>query len=86
MNEKQRRALELLLSKDLAIGGGFGDKVPKHGGPYRGPREVSPLMKVGLYRKLLDNLKDEKINALYELVGWAAPVFEKPILTEEAEA
>ena len=49
MNEKQRRALELLLSKDLAIGGGFGDKVPKHGGPYRGPREVSPLMKVGLY-------------------------------------
>ena len=49
MNEKQRRALELLLSKDLAIGGGFVDKVPKHGGPYRGPREVSPLMKVGLY-------------------------------------
>jgi len=39
-----------------------------------------------LYRKLLDNLKDEKINALYELVGWAAPIFEKPILTEEAEA
>ena len=49
MNEKQRRALELLLSKDLAIGGGFIDKAPKHGGPYRGPREVSPLMKVGLY-------------------------------------
>ena len=49
MNEKQRRALALLLSKDLAIGGGFGDKVPNHGGPYRGPREVSPLMKVGLY-------------------------------------
>ena len=47
---------------------------------------VKALLKVGLYRKLLDNLKDEKINALYELVGWAAPVFEKPKLTEEAEA
>ena len=48
--------------------------------------KIEVLMKVGIYKKLLDNLKDEKINALYELVGWAAPIFEKPILTEEAEA
>tara|TARA_R110000751_G_scaffold138686_1_gene242329 strand:- start:164 stop:535 length:372 start_codon:yes stop_codon:yes gene_type:complete len=47
---------------------------------------IESLMKVGLYKKLLDSLKDEKINALYELIGWAAPVFEKPKLTEEAEA
>jgi hypothetical protein len=47
---------------------------------------VKALLKVGLYRKLLDSLTDEKINALYELVGWASPVFEKPKLIEEAEA
>ena len=47
---------------------------------------VESLMKVGLPKKLLDSLKDEKINALYELGGWAAPVFEKPKLMEEAEA
>jgi hypothetical protein len=47
---------------------------------------VEALMKVGIYKKLLDSLKDEKINALYELVGWAAPVFEKPKLMEEIKA
>jgi len=49
--------------------------------------KIEVLMKVGIYKKLLDNLKDEKINELYSLIGWAAPVFEKPKLGKgEAEA
>ena len=39
---------------------------------------VEGLRKLGLRRKLLDVLKDSKIQALHELIGMFAGTYEKP--------
>ena len=33
------------------------------------------LLELGLYPELLDSLSDSHIQRLFELIGWAAPVF-----------
>jgi hypothetical protein len=44
---------------------------------------VSDLLKLGLNEKLLDALSNRKISELFQLIGWAAPVFEKAEITEK---
>jgi len=53
-----------------------------------GDREVmtNDLLKLGLHKKLLEALSNRRISQLFSLIGWAAPVFEKAKITEEAEA
>jgi len=47
---------------------------------------INELLKLGLHKKLLDTLSNETISELFNLIGWAAPVFEKGKIIEEAEA
>ena len=56
--------------------------------PEWGDREVmtNELLKLGLHEKLLESLSNRRISELLSLIGWAAPVFEKGKITEEAEA
>ena len=56
--------------------------------PEWGDREVmtNELLKLGLHKKLLESLSNRRISELFSLIGWAAPVFEKAKITEEAEA
>jgi hypothetical protein len=44
---------------------------------------VSDLLKLGLNEKLLDALSNRKISELFQLIGWAAPVFEKAEIVEK---
>ena len=61
---------------------------PHKNSPEWGDREVmiNDLLKLGLKKKLLEALSNRKISELFSLIGWAAPVFEKGKITEEAEA
>ena len=61
---------------------------PHKNSPEWGDREVmiNDLLKLGLNKKLLEALSNRKISELFSLIGWAAPVFEKGKITEEAEA
>ena len=44
---------------------------------------VNDLLKLGLNEKLLDALSNRKISELFQLIGWAAPVFEEAKITEK---
>ena len=61
---------------------------PHKNSPEWGDREVmiNDLLKLGLNKKLLEALSNRKISELFSLIGWAAPVFEKGKITEDAEA
>ena len=65
------------------------DKYKTHkNSPEWGDREVmtNELLKLGLHKELLESLSNQRISELFSLIGWAAPVFEKGKITEEAEA
>ncbi len=61
---------------------------PHKNSPEWGDREImtNELLKLGLHKKLLESLSNQRISELFSLIGWAAPVFEKGKITEEAEA